>query len=105
MLFSGTLRAELDPWGRAADDDEILAAVGVANADDVLDALPEGLDTAVDERGRSFSGGQRQRLVLARALLSRRRSSSSSSRRAPSTRTPRPGSRGGSTTRVRGARR
>jgi ABC-type multidrug transport system fused ATPase/permease subunit len=70
VLFSGKLRSELDPWGRAADDDEILAAVGVADADDVLEALPEGLDTAVDERARSFSGGQRQRLVLTRALLS-----------------------------------
>ena len=70
VLFSGQLRSELDPWGRAADDDEILAAVGVADADDVLEALPDGLDTAVDERARSFSGGQRQRLVLTRALLS-----------------------------------
>ncbi len=70
VLFSGKLRSELDPWGRAADDDEILAAVGVADAEDVLEALPEGLDTAVDERARSFSGGQRQRLVLTRALLS-----------------------------------
>jgi ABC-type multidrug transport system fused ATPase/permease subunit len=70
VLFSGKLRSELDPWGRAADDDEILAAVGVADADDVLEALPDGLDTAVDERARSFSGGQRQRLVLTRALLS-----------------------------------
>lgn len=69
LLFSGSLRSELDPWGRAADDDEILAAVSVANAEDVLEALPDGLDAAVEERGRSFSGGQRQRLVLARALL------------------------------------
>lgn len=69
LLFSGTLRRELDPWDRAADD-EILAAVSVANAEDVLHALPTGLDAPVDERGRSFSGGQRQRLVLARALLS-----------------------------------
>jgi ABC-type multidrug transport system fused ATPase/permease subunit len=71
VLFAGTLRSELDPWGRTGDDDErILEAIDVANAEDILDALPEGLDTEVEERGRSFSGGQRQRLVLARALLS-----------------------------------
>jgi ABC-type multidrug transport system fused ATPase/permease subunit len=70
VLFSGTLRSELDPWGRAAGDDEILGAISVASAEDVLQALPDGLDAPVDERGRSFSGGQRQRLVLARALLS-----------------------------------
>ena len=70
VLFAGTLRTELDPWGRSSDE-EILEAISVANAEDILDALPEALDTEVDERGRSFSGGQRQRLVLARALLSR----------------------------------
>jgi ABC-type multidrug transport system fused ATPase/permease subunit len=71
VLFSGTLRSELDPWGRTDGDDEpLLAAVSVANAEDVLEQLPAGLDAYVDERGRSFSGGQRQRLVLARALLS-----------------------------------
>ena len=68
LLFSGTLRHELDPWGRA-DDPTILEALAVANAEDVLDALPNGLDGNVEERGRSFSGGQRQRVVLARALL------------------------------------
>ena len=70
VLFSGLLRSELDPWGRAGDDGEILRAIHVASAEDVLDQLPAGLDTTVDERGRSFSGGQRQRLVLTRALLS-----------------------------------
>ena len=71
VLFSGSLRSELDPWGRVdGQDEEIHAAIAVANAEDVIDALPEGLDAYVDERGRSFSGGQRQRLVLARALLS-----------------------------------
>ena len=68
LIFSGTLRNELDPWSRASDD-EILAAIEVAAAEDVIAALPDGLDELVDERGRSFSGGQRQRLVLARALL------------------------------------
>ena len=69
ILFSGELRAQLDPWRRAASDDAVLEALAVANAQDVMDALPEGLDATIDERGRSFSGGQRQRLVLARALL------------------------------------
>ena len=71
VIFSGTLRSELDPWGRVdGQDEKIHAAIAVANAEDVIDALPDGLDAYVDERGRSFSGGQRQRLVLARALLS-----------------------------------
>jgi len=67
-LFTGTLRAEVDPHGRHTDA-EVLGALHVADAHDVLDALPEGLDGAVEERGRSFSGGQRQRVVLARAVL------------------------------------
>jgi ABC-type multidrug transport system fused ATPase/permease subunit len=69
MLFSGRLRHELDPWGRASDE-QLLEAIAVANAEDVLDSLPAGLDGHVEERGRSLSGGQRQRLTLARALLS-----------------------------------
>jgi ABC-type multidrug transport system fused ATPase/permease subunit len=68
MLFSGTLRGELDPW-RSATEAQVRAALEVANAEDVLDALPEGLEGLVEERGRSLSGGQRQRLVLARALV------------------------------------
>jgi ABC-type multidrug transport system fused ATPase/permease subunit len=66
-LFSGPLRAELDP--RGSGDGPIAAALDTASAVDVVDALPAGLDTAVAERGREFSGGQQQRLRLARALV------------------------------------
>jgi ABC-type multidrug transport system fused ATPase/permease subunit len=67
-LFTGPLAAELDPTG-SAPPDRVLAAVETASAADVLEALPDGLATEVAERGRLFSGGQRQRLVLARALV------------------------------------
>jgi ABC-type multidrug transport system fused ATPase/permease subunit len=69
ILFAGTLRSELDPWGRARSDEEVRAAIAVANAEDIVESLPGELGGEVEERGRSFSGGQRQRLVLARALL------------------------------------
>jgi ABC-type multidrug transport system fused ATPase/permease subunit len=65
-LFSGELAAQLDLRGRGPD--AVLAALHAASAEDVLQALPDGLETRVAERGRSFSGGQRQRLVLARVL-------------------------------------
>jgi ABC-type multidrug transport system fused ATPase/permease subunit len=67
-LFTGPLRAALDVRGRASDADR-LAALETASAEDILAALPEGLDATVAERGREFSGGQQQRLRLARALL------------------------------------
>ncbi|MFC6159173.1 ABC transporter ATP-binding protein [Kribbella jiaozuonensis] len=68
QMFTGVLRTELDPDGRRTDD-ELMAAMRTASAEDVLVALPDGLDSEVEEKGRSFSGGQRQRLVLVRALL------------------------------------
>ncbi|WP_329003297.1 ABC transporter ATP-binding protein/permease [Kribbella sp. NBC_00709] len=68
QMFTGVLRTELDPDGRRTDD-ELMAALRTASAEDVLVALPDGLDSEVEEKGRSFSGGQRQRLVLGRALL------------------------------------
>ena len=64
MLFAGPLGERLDVTGRG----DLARALETAAAADVLDALPDGLDTVVAERGRTFSGGQRQRLVLARAL-------------------------------------
>ena len=65
-LFSGSLRDELS-GGRP--DADLAAALHAACAADVLEALPDGLDTPLEERGRQLSGGQRQRLVLARALV------------------------------------
>ena len=68
-LFTGRLRDELLA-GRVAQSDQALhGALEVASALDVLEAVPDGLDGLVEERGRSYSGGQRQRLALARALL------------------------------------
>jgi ABC-type multidrug transport system fused ATPase/permease subunit len=67
-LFTGSLREGLDPSGHHGDD-TILSALLVASGEDVMEALPAGLDSEVEERGRSFSGGQRQRLALTRALL------------------------------------
>ena len=63
-LFSGRLGDRLDVTGTG----DLARALDTASADDILEALPEGLDALVTERGRSFSGGQRQRLVLVRAL-------------------------------------
>ncbi len=62
-LFSGRLATVLDTAGG-----DVSRALATASTDDILEALPDGLDTVVAERGRTFSGGQRQRLVLARAL-------------------------------------
>jgi len=68
-LFSGELRYELMPHG-IANDEAILRVLQATSSLDVLDALEDGLSTTVEERGRGFSGGQRQRLSLARAILS-----------------------------------
>ena len=63
--IAGRLADVLDPFAHG----RIEEAVRTADAEDIIDALPERLDATVTERGRSFSGGQRQRLVLARALV------------------------------------
>jgi ABC-type multidrug transport system fused ATPase/permease subunit len=67
-LFGGRLRDEIDPAGRCSDA-QVAEALAVADAWEVVDGLPEGLDTVIGERGRSLSGGQRQRVALVRALL------------------------------------
>ncbi|WP_194892564.1 ABC transporter transmembrane domain-containing protein [Catenulispora pinisilvae] len=68
-LFAGRLADELAGPGVADTDAALASALHTAAAEDIVEALPEGLDAIVAERGRSFSGGQQQRLRLARALL------------------------------------
>ncbi|WP_436534893.1 ABC transporter ATP-binding protein [Actinoplanes sp. HUAS TT8] len=65
LLFSGSLRADLNPHR----SDRAMEAIEAAAMTDVIEGLPDGLDTEVAERGRSLSGGQQQRLRLARALV------------------------------------
>ncbi|MAK50424.1 ATP-binding cassette, subfamily B [Marinobacter sp. DSM 26671] len=68
-LFEGTIRENLAYGNPAASDTEIIDAAKTAEAWSFIEALPEGMNTPVGERGVRLSGGQRQRLSLARALL------------------------------------
>lgn len=69
LLFKGTIRENL-LWGdEGATDDAIYDALKAAQAQEVVDGKPEGLDYEVETGGRNFSGGQRQRLTIARALV------------------------------------
>ena len=67
-VFSGTV-AEAIAFGRPASREQIQAAARLANADGFIEALPDGYDARVQERGSNFSGGQLQRLAIARAVL------------------------------------
>ena len=67
-VFSGTV-AEAIAFGRPADDDAIRQAASLANAAGFIEALPEGYASRIEERGSNFSGGQLQRLAIARAVL------------------------------------
>lgn len=70
MLFKGTIRENLQ-WGKAdATDEELMAAARAAQADKVIEDKG-GLDAPVEQGGRNFSGGQKQRLTIARALVRR----------------------------------
>lgn len=68
-LFPDTVRRNVALGRPRATDDEIWAALTAAQCDDVVAALPDGLDTVLGDGGSTLSGGQRQRLSIARALL------------------------------------
>lgn len=71
VLFKGTIRENL-LWGnRGAAEEQIKEAIASAQASDVLAAKEQGLDEQVEQGGKNFSGGQRQRLTIARALVRR----------------------------------
>ncbi|MGE4799170.1 ABC transporter ATP-binding protein [Yersinia hibernica] len=69
FLFGGSIRENIAYGKLDASDDEIMAAARQARLDELIDSLPDGLDTVVGERGVKLSGGQKQRLSIARIFL------------------------------------
>lgn len=69
ILFSGTIRENLQ-WGKTdATDEECYQALKIAQCLEFVNELPNGLDTHIEEGGKNFSGGQQQRLAIARGLM------------------------------------
>ena len=68
-LFGGSVRDNIRYGRLSADEAAIRAAARAANADDFINALPDGYETLVGDRGSRLSGGQRQRIAIARAIL------------------------------------
>jgi len=71
VLFSGTIRDNIRYGRPDASEDEVIAAAKAAQADEFITALPDGYDSLLGQRGVNVSGGQKQRLAIARALLVR----------------------------------
>jgi ABC-type multidrug transport system fused ATPase/permease subunit len=69
-VLHGSVRENIAYGAPDANDEEIIGAAEAVGADELIEALPDGLDTELGERGRRLSGGQRQRIAMARALLS-----------------------------------
>ncbi|HWI22227.1 MAG TPA: ABC transporter ATP-binding protein [Baekduia sp.] len=69
LLFSGSIADNIRYGRLEASDDEVFAAAEAANAHDFISALPQGYETELGERGAQISGGERQRIAVARAFL------------------------------------
>jgi ATP-binding cassette subfamily B multidrug efflux pump len=70
-LFSGTVASNLRYGNRDATDEELWQALEIAQGKDFVEAMPDGLNAAIAQGGTNVSGGQRQRLAIARALVRR----------------------------------
>ena len=68
-LFSGSIKENLRWGNESATDEEIVAACKIAQADEFISQMPDGYDTYIEQGGTNVSGGQKQRLCIARALL------------------------------------
>jgi ATP-binding cassette subfamily B protein len=71
FLFTGTVASNLRYGNPDATDEDLWTALTIAQARDFVAAMPEGLDSAITQGGSNVSGGQRQRLAIARALVAR----------------------------------
>jgi ATP-binding cassette subfamily B protein len=71
FLFSGTIASNVRYGDSEASDDEVRAALGIAQASEFVDELATGIASPIDQGGTNVSGGQRQRLAIARALIRR----------------------------------
>ncbi len=69
VLFSGTIRSNMKWRKEDASDEEIISALKIAQAYDFVSQKSDGIDSQVQQKGKNFSGGQRQRLSIARALV------------------------------------
>ena len=69
FLFTGSIRENIMMGNPNAAEEDLQRAIALAHLEDMIDNLPEKLDTVIGERGTSLSGGQRQRVAIARAML------------------------------------
>lgn len=69
FLFSGTIASNMRWGNKEATDEEIIEAIKTAQIPDILNHYPEGINHVVEQGGANFSGGQKQRLCIARAIL------------------------------------
>lgn len=69
MLFNASIKENIRLGKKDATDEEIFRAAKIARCDEIIDRMPEGIETEIGENGQNLSGGERQRISIARAIL------------------------------------